>query len=227
MSITTIGRPPASTAGQSVTKAASISVLNRRVRPARVLLGVLLILALALAGVVVAERVDTRVSVLAAARAVNAGQVMTVADIVVVKVATDAKVPTVPVSRHSSVVGQVAAVPLVAGTLLAPAQLGGPAWPAAGQAVIAVPVKPGRLPSGLGAGSRVTVLAIPAGAPGGIGVAATATAPALAQAGATVVSVQEAADQSGTTVVTVVLAAADAVRMASSSGDMTLVRLGG
>jgi len=123
----------------------------------------------------------------------------------------------------------VAAVPLVAGTLLSPAQFGGPVWPGPGEGVIAVPVKPGRLPSGLTAGAHVTVLVVPTGTPGGV----TGTGPGqggqppVEKAPATVVSVDAAADQSGTTVVTLVLSAADATRVASAAGDVALVQLGG
>src|SRR6266511_202232 len=144
------GRPGAPTAGPVLRR--------RRIRPARVLLGVLLVLLLALAGVVVAVRVDTRVPVLAAAKAIGAGQVVTASDVTVVKVASDGGLAMVSASQVSTVGGRVAAVPLVAGTLLSPAQFGGPAWPGSGEAVIAVPVTAGRLQAGLGAVVKVTVL---------------------------------------------------------------------
>ena len=213
------GRPGAPTAGPVLRR--------RRIRPARVLLGVLLVLLLALVGVAVAVRLDTRVPVLAAAKAIGAGQVVTASDVTVVKVATDG-LTTIPAAQVSTVVGRVAAVALVAGTLLSPAQFGGPAWPGSGEAVIAVPVKPGRLPSGLGAGAKVTVLVVAGTTPG--------TAPGSSSGGqqaqvekatATVVSVEAAADQSGATVVTLLLAAGDATRIASAAGDVALVQLGG
>ncbi len=92
-----------------------------------------------------------------------------------------------------------------------------------------MPVKPGRLPSGLPAGARVTVLVVPTGTPGGAGGAGGGQGgqPQVEKATATVVSVEAAADQSGATVVTLVLSAADATRIASAGGDVALVRLGG
>jgi hypothetical protein len=91
--------------------------------------------------------------------------------------------------------------------------------------VIAVAVKPGHAPSGLTAGSRVSVLVLPslgqAGTVGGGGSAA-----AVVQAAATVVSVEQAGDQSGTSVVSLLLAAGDATRVASTTGDASLVQLG-
>jgi len=200
---------------------------RRRIRPARVLLGVLLVLLLALAGVVVAVRVDTRVPVLAAAKAIGAGQVVTASDVTVVKVASDGGLATLPAAQVSTVVGRVATVPLVAGTLLSPAQFGGPAWPGSGEAVIAVPVKPGRLPSGLGAGAKVTVLVVPGNTPGAPAGSSGGQQGPVEQATATVVSVEAAEDQSGATVVTLLLAAGEATRIASAAGDVALVQVGG
>ncbi len=204
-------------------------MLRRRVSKARLLLAVGLVLACALAGVIVAQRVDVRVPVLAAARAISAGQTVTAADVTTVKVAVESGVATVPASQLSTVVGRVAAVPLVTGTLLSPAQFSGPVWPGSGEAVIAVPVKPGRLPAGLPAGAQVTVLVVPTGTPGGVTSSGGGSGgqPQVEKATATVVAVEAAADQSGTTVVTLVLSAADATRLASASGDVALVRLGG
>jgi hypothetical protein len=228
MSTTTLGSRSAPSNSRAADRGVG-PVLRRRISMRRVLLAVGLVLACALAGVIVAKRVDTRVPVLAAAHAISAGQTVTAADVTTVRVAAEAGVATVPASQLSTVVGRVAAVPLVAGTLLSPAQLGGPVWPGSGEAVIAVPVKPGRLPSGLSAGAHVAVLVVPSGAPGGV------TGPGPGQGGqsqvekatATVVSVEAAADQSGATVVTLVLSATDATRVAAASGDVALVRLGG
>src|SRR2546423_7189108 len=168
MSATTVGARPAPPQGRGAGQGSAGPVLRRRISKARLLLAVGLVLACALTGVIVAQRVDVRVPVLAAARAISAGQTVTAADVTTVKVAVEAGVATVPASQLSTVVGQVAAVPLVAGTLLSPAQFAGAVWPGSGEAVIAVPVKPGRLPSGLPAGVRVTVLVVPTGTPGGV-----------------------------------------------------------
>lgn len=230
MSTSTVTSRQALPNGRTGAPQAGPVLRRRRVRPARVLLGVLLVLLLALAGVVVAVRVDTRVPVLAAAKAIGAGQVVTAADVTVVKVATDG-LTTIPAAAVSTVVGRVAAVPLVAGTLLSPAQFGGPAWPGSGEAVIAVPVKPGRLPSGLGVGAKVTVLVVPGTVPGAAagtsGGSSGGQQTQVEKATATVVSVEAAADQSGATVVTLLLASGDATRIASAAGDVVLVQVGG
>ncbi|WP_125805199.1 SAF domain-containing protein [Actinoplanes sp. ATCC 53533] len=196
-------------------------VLRRRVSPLRILLAVVLILGFALAGAVVADRIDTRLPVLSTARPVDAGQVITEADLVVVRVAADSAVTTVPETDRASVVGRTAAVPLVAGALLSPAQLGAAAWPPAGQSVMAVGVKPGRLPSGITSGSHVLVLIVPTATAAGSG-----STPQVVQAEATVWSLEETKDQSGDTAVSLLIAAADGRRLASVVGDVTLVQLG-
>jgi hypothetical protein len=196
-------------------------VLRRRVSPLRVLLAVLLILGFALAGTVVADQIDTRLPVLATAHAIDAGQVITDADITVVRVGADSAVATVSEAQRGSVVGRTAAVPLVAGTLLSPAQLGASAWPPEGQSVVAVAVKPGRLPSGVVHGSHVLVLVIPTSTTAGTG-----NRPQVVQAEATVWSLEEAKDQSGDTAVSLLIAQADGRRVAAVVGDVTLVQLG-
>lgn len=200
-------------------------VIRRRVSVPRVLLGAVLVLGFALAGAVVADRIDTRVPVLAAAADITAGQIISDADLTVVRVAAEAGVPTVPDTRRGSVAGRTAAMPAAKGTLLQPALLGDVAWPPAGQAVIAVGVKPGHAPAGLAAGSHVTVLIVPTSgvAPGSGSPATTATA---VQADATVVSVHEAADQSGTLVVSLLLGDTAATKIASTAGEPSLVQLG-
>lgn len=203
-------------------------VVRRRISAPWTLFGAVVILAGAVIGAVVADRVDTRVPVLAAARAVNAGQTLTTADVAVVRVAAEAGVATVPASQLSSVVGRTAAVPLVAGSLLAPDELGAAAWPPSGQAVIAVPVKAGHAPSGLGAGTQVLVLVVPAG-PAGAGAAPSAGSGQgqVVQALATVVSIEQAADQSGTTVASLLLTTPNATRVVSAGGEVWLVQVGG
>lgn len=198
-------------------------VIRRRISVPRVLLATLLILGFALAGAVVANQVDTRMPVLAAARDIAAGQVITDADLVVVRVAAESGVATVPDTQRATVAGRTASMPVAAGTLLHDGQLGELAWPAAGQSVIAVAVKPGRAPAGLTAGSPVTVLMAPvAGVSGG----EPAAAGSVVQARATVVSVEQAADQSGQQIVSLLLAGNDATKIASAAGEAALIQLG-
>ncbi|MFC0531354.1 SAF domain-containing protein [Phytohabitans kaempferiae] len=189
-------------------------LLRRQVNVPRVLVAAVLIVGFAVAGAVLAGRIDARIPMLALARAVPAGQVLTDGDLRVVQVATDAALDAISDDDRATAVGQPAAVPLAAGTLLSRAHLGAGQWPPAGQAIVAALLKPGAAPPGLTAGSQVLPL-----------VAATdaadlpqVTPPA---APAVVVSVQAAADQSGDTVVSLLLPVADAARVAAA----TVVRL--
>ncbi|WP_018352071.1 SAF domain-containing protein [Longispora albida] len=194
---------------------------TRRISMPRILLGAGLVLVCVLASVVASKALDTRVPVLAAARPLGVGQTVTDADVKVVKLAASSEVATLPAAQRASVVGQTVSVPVAAGALLAPGQLGAAAWPPAGQSVVALPVKPGRIPSGLAAGAKVSVFVVPAGGPGGQGGAAGVVA-----ADGTVTEVHAAADQTGTTVVSVLVGVNDAPRIASASGEVSVVQLG-
>lgn len=194
----------------------------------RVAAGVLLVLASVVAFWQVDLRQHADESFLAAARPVAAGQVIVDTDLQVVRIGNPSGLALLPAGRRAEVVGRTAAVPLTAGSLLTEAQLGPAAWPPAGQAVIAVPVKPGRGPAGLMPGARVVVLVIPAGtavqpepAPSG----APAQPSATRRAVATVVSVTAGVDQVGTQLVTLVLTADAAEMIAAASGDVSLVQL--
>ncbi len=191
-------------------------------------LGIVLVSGFAVAFAATSLRVGGRQPVLAVAQSVPAGHVLTAGDLRVVHVAADAGLAVVPASRRASVVGQPVAVPLVAGALLAPDQIGAPRFPPPGQAVVGVSVEPGRYPPGLEAGARVAVLVIPG--------QDNAAGPAVGggQAGqgavsvtATVVGVQAGGgDQQGGVVVSLLLAEDAAMRVAgAASGQVSLVLL--
>ncbi|WP_246278241.1 SAF domain-containing protein [Phytohabitans rumicis] len=217
----TLTTPSGGSAGYPAGLAAGSPGLRRRVSPVRVLLAVALILGFGLAGAVVAGQLDARQPVLVAARPVSAGQVIADADITVVRVGADSGVATIAGSARARVVGSRAVLPLAAGTLLSPAHVGAPAWPPPGQAVTAALVKAGRMPSGVIAGSRVTVLALPAANP-----ASGVTSGQVVRAEATVVSVQPVGDLASDVAVSLLLAEGDATRVASAAGEVTLVQLG-
>ena len=103
-------------------------------------------------------RASGRVGVLALARDVSAGQVLTASDLRVVGVSADASLSTVAASAAATVIGGTVAVPRPAGTLLSTKDVGAAAFPPAGKAVVAVALKPGQFPPALGAGARVMVL---------------------------------------------------------------------
>ncbi|UGQ15608.1 SAF domain-containing protein [Yinghuangia sp. ASG 101] len=167
---------------------------RRRVRPVRVWIG-LFVAVVCAGGFVVAARgaEQQRTSVLVVAQRVEAGQVVQRADLREAELRGN--VSGVPVSSLDEVVGRVAVVPLVPGSLLARDQVGEAAgFPPAGQALVAVSVRDGGAPPGLAVGQRVAVLAGPGQAAGpqtGAG-----ASPSLSAEGV-VVAVRAAADATG------------------------------
>ena len=179
-----------------------------RRRPALVALGVVLAVLGALTAVVLVGSAGQRTAVLALARDVPFGAVVTDADLTRVQVSVDPGVATVPAADLSRVVGQVAASDLHTGQLLTPDALTSAAPPAAGQVLVGVALPAERMPAGsLQPGDEVLVVDTPAA-----GADPPSTPPASIQA--TVVRVG-AADVNGVSVVDVTVAAGDGPALAA------------
>ncbi|MGH3683069.1 MAG: SAF domain-containing protein [Natronosporangium sp.] len=187
----------------------------------RLLAGVLVVAA-SMAGFVAwnVSATDTT-PVLAVARPVSMGQVLTSADVRVVDVRLAPGVAVVPAGEVGSVVGRPAAVSLSPGGLLAPGQVGPAAVPAAGEVLVAVQVP--LPPAGLAPGSRVRVLVTPTGATGGA-TGAGGEPVVLASAAATVVELGPV-DGNGALVVSLLLRVGDGepVATAAAVGRVVLV----
>lgn len=125
------------------------------------MLGVLLIVVCAAGGVFTATQLAHRDSVLALARPVAVGQIVSAQDLKQVSIAADSDMDVVPASMASTVVGQPVAYSLPAGSLVTRSVLGSPNVPPPGQAIAAVGVKPGQFPPDLSPGSTVAVLTTP------------------------------------------------------------------
>jgi hypothetical protein len=197
--------------------------LPGRRRPAMVALAV----ALAAAGVVVSaglyQRADEHVPVVMVTANVPAGAVITGGDLTTTGVAVAPGVRVVPAAQLSQVSGEVAAVALRAGTLLAPSELTTAQPPARGQQLVPVAVKPSTLPaSGLAPGDQVLVVATPGdqGEPGAAG-----TQPLAAPVAAVVAAVDTAAGSDGLDVVDLLVRAAlgPAVAEQASTGQVALI----
>jgi len=216
----TVGAAPPR--AQMAARAGTPSLRPRR-RPWLVILSVLSMVVCAGAFALVYLRADDRVQVLAVARPVAAGQTIAVADLRVVRVVPDAGVALVPAATASRVIGRTAVVPLAAGSLLTQSQLGPAAWPPAGQAVVAVPVKAGRLAAGVTPGVRVLVIPVAkeGEAPPAKPARSEGAKPAPAVA-ATVVQVVEG-DGSDSSVVSLLVSRQDAIAVAGASGDVSIV----
>lgn len=139
--------------------AGSSPVLRRRQVP-WIVAGVVLVVGCALAFGLASIRAAGDEQVLAVARPVPAGQVLQAADFRVVRVAPSAGVRPVVVTAEAGMVGRPAAVALVPGTLLTPADVGTPPPGIAGMAVVAMALKAGAYPPSLGAGARVEVVPV-------------------------------------------------------------------
>lgn len=151
----------------------------RRRRPALVVLAVLLIVAGALGTAGAVNRAGHRVAVLVLARDVPEGAAIAAADLSTVDVSASG-LSDIPAAAASTVVGERAAVPLVAGTLLTRQALqAGPAL-GPGEEVVGLALRAGQLPAeGLSVGDHVSVVltsapgqaapAAPAGAVGAPG----------------------------------------------------------
>jgi hypothetical protein len=164
---------------------ASVRVRGRAGRRSRRLAGVLVVVMCALVPAEAWVRAGMREPVLALARPVTAGQVITGPDLRVVRVSAAGPVSVVPVSRRDQVTGRTAAAGLPAGSLLAPGDIGAPS-PGGGQARLGVALAPGRYPPDLSPGQHVDIL-VPGRCAGnarlaGQGVVLAVTAPAAGQA---------------------------------------------
>lgn len=111
----------------------------------------------------IANGFDRRRSVLSVARPVAAGDVISQDDLRVIKVAADGGAGLVAAEDVNRIVGRAAAVSLVAGSLLAPGQVGSTSGLENGQAAVGLLLELGRFPPGLHSGDRVAVVSAPTG----------------------------------------------------------------
>jgi hypothetical protein len=183
--------------------------------------GALVLAVCTLGAVIVFGRVGDRRAVLVMARTVEVGKIVQPDDVRAVKVSADPALGAVPAAERARVVGRPAAVRLVSGSLLSPAQVGGGVGLPEGMALVGAVLKAGQFPLGLAAGDTVALVAAP-----GSGADATVGTDGSAEpATATVVAVELAGDAIGTTSVSLQLPAqaAPAVAGAGAAGRLNLV----
>ena len=190
----------------------------------RIAAGALILAACTLAAVVVYGRIGDRRAVLAVARGVDVGQTLQAGDLRIVHVSADPGLRSIPASQRSQVLGRPAAVRLVPGTLLSPAEIGDGAALPEGMALVGAILKPGQFPLGLAPGDTVALVAAPAS---GAGVAVGADSSAVPPT-ATVVAVDRSDDATGNTIVSLQLPATSAplIAGAGAAGRLNLVVVG-
>lgn len=196
----------------------------------RALVGVLLVALSVAAFVVIGGEREGRRELLVVARDVPAGRVLTVQDLRPVSVGAGAGVDVVAADAVDAVVGRVAVVPLVAGSLLAAGAVGdGSRVPPVGRAVVGAALKAGQYPPELARGDGVSVI-LTASAASGVDPtvsAPSAGSPARSVPGLVVTVQGDEANPAGTggVVVSLQVAEADAetVAEAAAAGRVALV----
>ena len=191
---------------------------RRRRRPARLVAGVAVVALGALGAAYVTQVVSGAVPVVAVARDVPAGEVLERDDLSVARVSADPAVRPVPAGQLQSLVGQRAAVSLVAGSLLTAGAVTDQVLPTSGRSLVGVALTSSQLPAvPLQPGDRVRIVDTPTaqGEP-------PSTAPA-ATAGEVVSTVGP--DETGLTIVNVDVSERDAAGLAAraATGRVALV----
>lgn len=132
-------------------------------RPSVIVLALVLVCLGGVTGLWLWTSSSSAVEVVAVRDPVERGQLITLADLTTVRVTLDPSLRTIPASGLESLVGKRAATDLAEGTLVAPEQVSDAVVPAAGFAVVAVPIAPGLIPAEpLKAGDTVRLVQAPA-----------------------------------------------------------------
>lgn len=208
--------PPARSSAKSISSAASV-VSTRRLRAVPyAAAGSVLVVGAVVVLSVAFVKVGGRVPVLVVARPLQVGQVIGTDDLEAVDIAPGTLDSVVSADDEAQVVGQPAALPLMAGQVLTRSLVGSASFPPPGFAVATAALKAGSFPPNLVAGSHVEVVA-PASSEG---------APAQTVAASATVTQVSAPNDQGDVVVSVLTDAASAKAVGSAQSDtLSLVLL--
>lgn len=199
---------------------------GRRRSVPHLLVGALLVIACAATFVVVSVNSDDRQTVLALARPVAIGHVLTPQDLRQVNIAVDTGVSTVSAGQATSVVGKTASESLPAGALLTPQAIGSPVIPSAGQAIASLSLKPGQFPQEVSPGAHVSVVFAPSRRDGSA--SGSSTSSDAQPTWPAVVTSMTSPPNTQTTVVSVQLSQTAARQVAAvPAGQLSLVMLPG
>lgn len=195
---------------------------QRRPRTSWIALGLLVLVGFGLLGAVTVARVAGREPVVALAQAVDRGEQLTPADLMIVNVGTDDNVAVVPSDARDDLVGLTATARLEAGTLISPGQFAEGPSVAAGASVVGMALAPGQYPTvSLRPGDRVVVVRTPAPTPTANG---AASATVLAER-AEVFAVESLSETARTLMVSIVVSE-DAVPEVAAAAAADRIRLG-
>ena len=192
------------------------------------IVSILVVLLGGVLAVTAANVLTSRTQVLAVARDVPVGATITDSDLAVANVTTDRNLKPIQASRRSQIVGQIAQVPLVAGELLTPGQVGVSSGFTPGQMLVAVALKQGQFPArGLSAGQRVLIVSTPGTNAGGTNGTASNKGTGGQGIAATVAEAGAMNPASGIAVIDLRVSADQGVAVAqlASTGNLALILL--
>lgn len=135
------------------------AVKQRRVSRGQLGLAIALAAVFALGAAALVLGVAKAKPVLAIARDVSIGQQITAADLRTVYINTDPGLSPVPADKLNSVIGKFAMTNMTAGSLLTERSVAATALPGAGQQLVGISLKQGRIPPGLKPGAKVILVA--------------------------------------------------------------------
>jgi Flp pilus assembly protein CpaB len=198
----------------------------RRIRIPLAILGLLLVVACALGFGTILTQVGQQHQVLVLSHPVDVGDVITASDLGLATVSTGTSgIAFITARNESTVIGRPAAVAIPAGAPLIAADLGSVA-PSAGQAVVAVLIKPGDAPPSLASGAAVWVVITTPQTQSSTGGASSPATPATAPVAATVTAVDTPSDSAITqgVIVSLSLPSSDVqtVTTAAAAGNVSL-----
>jgi hypothetical protein len=189
----------------------------------RIALGLVVIVVCVLATASLFSSANHRTVVLTVRRTVPAGRAIRADDLATARVTVGADVQTMAAAARDVVVGRVAAVTLVAGSLLVPADVSVTARVPVGMAIVGASVKPGQYPVSLAAGDDVEL--VETASPATIG----ASAPPADRGAAHVLDVEASTDGSGTLALSLLVPTGAAANVAgdAAAGRLTVMVVGG
>lgn len=199
------------------------------------LLGALLVLLCGTGVAVYASNAGHRHAVLVVVRPVSAGATIRAGDLGESRISADPQIHSIAAAGRGRVIGRTAAVNLVPGTLLTLGELSNGPAVAPGSAVVGLALKPGRLPSGVKALDRVSLIetiggtsSVGSGLSSGSSSGSASASGSVLASEATVSSVVPAPDGQST-VVSVVVGTdqAPTIAAAAARDEVTVVLLGG
>jgi hypothetical protein len=200
---------------------------RRRTTRKSLVLSVLVVLLGGLIAFAAGRMLTAHTAVLAVARDIEVGSTITADDLTVANVPSDPHLSPIPAAERSQVVGMVAQVPLTRGELLTRAQVGTGSGLAAGELLVALPLKEGQFPArGLTPGQQVLIVPTPGSTGSANGTGATSGTPGRPVEG-TVAEAGVANPTTQVTVVDVLVREADGPTVAqlASTGDLALILL--